>query len=248
MVIEAYQYLTDISLQNTTSICNTDTARSISPNSGKISRKRQIPSDYDQIQHLPKSYRQNESENRLEEIEEIKIDEMNEIKIEYPDSGPELIEPENFAENQEKTAEAPIRAQTNFDVRVQKIKSSLPTENANAKMSYFESDRETKRHIIWRLYQAKDSSLTLEPNEVYRTCKEMKDLYPVYQKFFIDENKTEFWLCQTCQGISKIVYANEKSNKSNLVRHCKNNHKNKQKLVPILYPRKILPKKINPES
>ena len=98
-------------------------------------------------------------------------------------------------------------------------------------MSFFESNREAQRDIIWKLYKDKDSSLALESNEVYKKCEEMKDLYPVYQRFIINKKRTQFWLCERCEDKSQIVYAIEGSKKSHLVRHCRNNHKNKQKLV-----------------
>ena len=105
MVIEAYQYLTDISLQKTTSTCNTETVSPISPKSGKTCRKRPIPSDCHQIQHVPKSYRQTEPEN-VNRIEE------NEIKIESP----EFVQPETLSEDNNKTANASIRSETNLEI------------------------------------------------------------------------------------------------------------------------------------
>ena len=120
MVIEAYQYLTEISLQNTTSTCNTETVPPVSPKSRKTCRKRPIPSDCGQIEHVPKSYRQTEPEN-INRIEE------NEIKIENP----EFVQSETLAEDHNKPANAPIRSETNLDIAVIDSNKYEVIENGN---------------------------------------------------------------------------------------------------------------------
>ena len=56
-------------------------------------------------------------------------------------------------------------------------------------MEFFGLEREPQRDTIWRLYQDKDPSLTLQPNEGYRKLNDLKDLY---QRFLINKKKTQF--------------------------------------------------------
>jgi hypothetical protein len=94
-------------------------------------------------------------------------------------------------------------------------------------MEFFGLEREPQRDTIWRLYQEKDPSLTLQPNEGYRKLNDLKD---IYQRFLINKKKTDFWLCDKCEDRQKIVYANAGSVKSILQQHCKHNHKDKIKM------------------
>ena len=90
-------------------------------------------------------------------------------------------------------------------------------------MEFFGLEREPQRDTIWRLYQEKDPSLTLQPNETYR---KLNDLKYIYQRFLLNKKKTEFWLCDKCETKEKkIVFANAASAKCKLQQHCRHNHK-----------------------
>jgi len=65
-------------------------------------------------------------------------------------------------------------------------------------MNFFSLDREIQRDIIWEKIKSKDVNLELRVNQKY---KERNDLKKLNKRFYLNNEKTQFWKCEVGSSI-----------------------------------------------